>query len=180
MNFEPVVSSVSATPVVHEGVPLVVLTVGDRAHVVDRAVFDLLFRPIASCCVDLQVAATYASTGLERMGAAATELAAKIAEKVEPQKPSATKRVPASKQTGPVSDLSDYPSALRDPRAETQRGIYDALQRGPLPLVKITEALCDAGRQIESSAVMTGLQKLRDKGLAKKLDASVGGDWILC
>lgn len=189
MNFEPVVSSVPGTQVVHEGVPLVVVTVNDRAHVVDRAVFDLLFRPIVSPAETIaMMEAPAALNALQRIGGEATAIAARVADALELPKPkakkprkikrSATKSAATRTSAEPQASFSEYPVSLRDPRADTQRAAYDTLQKGQLSLGDITARMKQDGMAIEGGAVFAALAKLREKGLAKKLDGN--GDWILC
>jgi len=65
-------------------------------------------------------------------------------------------------KAGDVLDLTGYPAPLQDPRAETQRAIYDALRREPHDLHALQIA---TGRT--SSKVFQAIQKMRNKNLVR-------------
>lgn len=173
MQYDAIAPTVSATPVDHEGQPLVIVTINGEPFVMDRPGFELLFRPRPEPGPIMRIEIT--QSRVEEIGAAAVEIAERIAADNRPA------RQPNNR--GPVAqmaDYSDYPVSLRDPRADSQRSVYDILQPGPLSLDGIVTRLKKSGVDITSAAVFKALMKLRSKGLAKKLDSAMGGDWILC
>lgn len=82
----------------------------------------------------------------------------------------ALKRSPARKRMavdvtlpdGTTVEYSTYPAALHDPRAETQRAIWDALKSG-----EKTTTMLSAEIGHNSSNVVQAIQKMRNKNLVR-------------
>ncbi len=59
-------------------------------------------------------------------------------------------------------DLTGYPAALQDPRAETQRDIYDSLKGRQQTTTQLSHAL-----ELDSGKIFQGIEKLREKNLVR-------------
>jgi hypothetical protein len=158
---------VEAVPVDLDGAHLMALSDGQKAHIVSRDTFELMFR---------------AHEPAEPPVAAAPEPSAPKLKQLKRANP---KRLAKAAATRPVvgattKEFDAYPLELRDPRGFAIRAVYDALVQGPAPLVELVKRCKAVGwQEAESGRVMGLLIRLRDKRLAKKQDAMMGGDWTL-
>ena len=74
----------------------------------------------------------------------------------------AMKRDPVRRRIEAALDLTGYPEVLQDPRAETQRDIFDALKRQPQTVTQLAQEL-----ERDSGKVFQAIQKLRAKNLIR-------------
>lgn len=70
------------------------------------------------------------------------------------------RRVDRAIQAVQALDLTGYPDSLKDPRADTQRAVYDALKQEPQTSTQLARAL-----SLDSAHVCGALNKLRVKNL---------------
>jgi hypothetical protein len=172
MKYVPSFDSVEAVPVDLDGANLMALSDGQKAHIVSRDTFELMFRLVHEQAPQL-------------VAAPACQALAPPVRKWEKLKRANQKRLAKAAAARPTvsratKEFDAYPVVLRDPRADAQRRVYDALGQGPAPLTGLTERCKDAGwAAADTGMVMAALGKLREKRLAKKQDAMLGGDWTL-
>lgn len=102
MRFEPI-GPVEATEFELAGAAMVAVAVNDRAHVMDAAMFRLLFQPAIEGPVE------------------------PLPVEVTQRKPKAAPKPVAGGRLSKEVALRHYPEALRDPRATGQRAVWDAL-----------------------------------------------------
>jgi hypothetical protein len=171
MKHTPSVESVEAAPFELAGNKLVAFVCSDQVHTIDRALFELLFRPVAPV----------PAAELPVVEAGSNPLARKRrAEAAPASPPPAAPRKPAKAPKAEKPDSFDqYPVSLRDPRASSQRFVHDALLIGPGPLGELVKRCKGIGwNEADSGLVMGALGALRTKGLARKHD-DFNGDWTL-
>jgi hypothetical protein len=195
MRFSPVCDAVEAVPVDLLGASLMVVALGDRAHVVDRGAFELLFQ-VAPAPTAARGDTADLGAALAQMAAASVAPAVASEQAVSPRRqkraaapvvapkatadPAAAEAGPASEQKPKSKELSDYPATLRDARATSLRTAYDALMAGPAALGAVVIRCRNLGwTEAESGVVMKAICKLKEKRLARKADATFGGDWML-
>lgn len=175
MNFIPRVSEVQATPVDHDGAALMVVSVGNQAHCIDRGAFELLFHaaedPVAGCA---------GGTPVERLLRAKVERPGPPAGNGHSGGRKAKHTPPPRKTAGPAKagdalDLTGYPSELQDPRSERARAIWDRLKKAPADLSTLAEQT-DDGSDDAISRTSAALYAMRRKGLVEK-DGEPGSPW---
>lgn len=168
MRFEPI-GPVEATEFELAGAAMVAVAVNDRAHIMDAAMFRLLFRKIEAAPpapVDCDpIAVTRENMRTIRRQAETLPKNAAASMRKSPVRSRVEREVNA------VS-LSSYPEALRDPRANMQRALWDALADG----AKNFSDLCRAANlDPANSNVYGGLTAMRNKLLVHKRDSD--GAW---
>jgi hypothetical protein len=171
--YAPRAAELLATAVEHDGVPYMLCAMDDKLHCIPREVFDLMYqrhpnqRPVAVIG--------------DHVASQAPPREAKPAKPSRLQVAKAAKKVAAAAPAGSQEqELDAYPATLRDSRAFALRAVYDRLKRGSCPLPTLVADLQGSGWPgATSSNVMAALMGLREKRLARKLDAIVGGDWEL-
>lgn len=141
MRFEPI-GPVEATEFELAGAAMVAVAVNDRAHVMDAAMFRLLFQPAFEGPVE------------------------PLPVEVTQRKPKAAPKPVAGSRLSKEVALRHYPEALRDPWSTTLRAIWDALGIEPSSVSGI-ERTTGLGNKQVSMALMS----LRDKCLVHKRDS---------
>lgn len=194
MEFEPSVTAVEATRVVHDGALYVLATVDGRVHCLDNSVFDLLFKPclLARDKEPVEDMSFVAARELpridpeppaqpkafplrEKMAEACIKEASKKGKAAPNQQAWAHGAPPADKpkvSTEPKDLLDAYPTQLHHPAARTQRAVWLCLkEKGPADL----STLCDR-LEIETSVGASALFSMQQKGVVQKPEKT-GGAW---
>ncbi len=173
MKFAPLSDAIEAVPVDLDGSRLMAISLVGRAHVVCRDVFSLLFQPVVE-----HIAIEAPTPHLETTPSVAVEKKPAPALAVRKKTPAPRKDHRAAERAS--GEFDQYPVLLRDPRASSQRYVHDALRVGSGSLHVLVERCKKLGwAEAESGNVMAALCSLRTKGIAKKQDGLLGGDWIL-
>lgn len=147
MRFEPI-GPVEATEFELAGAAMVAVAVNDRAHVMDAAMFRLLFQPAFQGPVE------------------------PLPVEVTQRKPKAAPKPVAGGRISREVALRHYPESLRGPRATTQRAVWDALADGAKGLSDLCRA---AGLDASDSNGYAALNSMRNKMLVHKRDSD--GAW---
>ena len=175
MEFEPTVQRVQAVPVTLEGADLMVFSLGGRAHVADRDLFNLLLRPVMND-VKVDVHLDVSLPSVKKMAELVKEIDRRSARpnlaEIEKQTRRRTTSIKPIEPLGAAkgnSDLSSYPKKLQFPLASSRRQVWDALE-DPRTLDEIQEWTA-----MTNQAVYAALTGMRNDALVHKRDSD--GRW---